>query len=375
MSGLVKPKTVDISESNIAGLGTELEKKVRLDAAQTEAAWHGVGQKVETRVWRIEQFKVVAWPEKQYGMFYEGDSYIVLNTWKKPDAPTFYHDIYFWLGLETTQDEAGTAAYKTVELDDFLGTLPVQHREVQGSESGAFLGLFKHFHTEKGGVDSGFNHVTAKEYRPRLLQIRQNKTAPRGQGLIIREIPMAASSLNSGDVFVYDGGLVIHQWNGKASNGMERSKAAEFVRTLSDSRAGKAPIKVSDEGDRDAKEFFDAIGGSASDVQPADAVTDATATAAPKALYCLSDASGSLTFTKKAEGVIKKDQFDTNDVFVLDGGSEVFVWIGAKASADERKKGMAYALEYMKKHNRPMNIPVTLIREGGSEDVMANFMN
>lgn len=83
----------------------------------------------------------------------------MLNTWKKPDAPTLYHDIHFWLGLETTQDEAGTAAYKTVELDDFLGTLPVQHREVMGSESPLFLSYFPHFKVEHGGVESGFNHV------------------------------------------------------------------------------------------------------------------------------------------------------------------------------------------------------------------------
>jgi gelsolin len=81
MTGGIKPKTIDIADSNIAGLGTDLEKQVRLHAAQTEKAWKGVGQEPGLKVWRIEKFCIVEVPKEQVGNFFDGDSYIILNVY------------------------------------------------------------------------------------------------------------------------------------------------------------------------------------------------------------------------------------------------------------------------------------------------------
>ena len=50
-----------------------------------------------------------------------------------------HHFNVFWC-LE--QDEYGTAAYKTVELDTYLNDMPIQHREVEGYESDLFKSYF-----------------------------------------------------------------------------------------------------------------------------------------------------------------------------------------------------------------------------------------
>lgn len=93
------------------------------------------------QIWRVKQFHLEPVPPNHYGEFFSGDSYIVLQT-RKTSSSTFAWDIFFWLGAFTTVDEAGTAAYKAVELDTLLGGAPVQHREVQGHESETFLALF-----------------------------------------------------------------------------------------------------------------------------------------------------------------------------------------------------------------------------------------
>jgi len=254
---MLRPQKYNIEDTNIANLGTELEKKVKRAAAETEEQWKGVGKEPGIRIWRIEKFKVVPWPQDKYGSFYSGDSYIILRTYKKSeDSEALAYDVHFWLGQETSQDEAGTAAYKTVELDDVLGGAPVQHREVQGFESQLFLSYFPKLQLLAGGVDSGFRHVEQQQYRARLLQIKGIK-----ENTIIRELPLKVESLNSGDVFILDSGQTIFQFNGSKSNLSEKVKAAEFAQALSGERP-QAQLNTFEEG-TESPEFWKILGGKA----------------------------------------------------------------------------------------------------------------
>ena len=104
----------------LTSVGSELDHKVKAAAAAQEPAWDGMGEKAgETKVWRIEKFQVKEWTRP--GQFHKGDSYLVLHTYQKGDSDALHHDIHMWIGSESSQDEYGTAAYKMVEADDYLG--------------------------------------------------------------------------------------------------------------------------------------------------------------------------------------------------------------------------------------------------------------
>jgi gelsolin len=351
--GLIKQKKYDWKDSNLALFGSDLERNVKKESASTEQAWKGAGTKVGLQIWRIEQFKVKAWPKEEYGKFYSGDSYIILNTYKIAGEDELKFDVHFWIGRESTQDEYGTAAYKTVELDTFLNDAPVQHREVQGHESELFQSYFKTITIMSGGAQSGFRQVTPEKYKPRLLHfsgLRRN--------VVVNEVPLSKNRVKSDDVFILDLGLTIYQWNGAGSSKDERFKAGQFCQHLESERNGRAKAEVLDEGSVDnAHEFFQAL----KEEDDEDEHFDAKDTQIE--LYRLSDASGALTFKLEKKGSVSKGDLDSKDVFVVDCKKSLFVWVGSDTSQGEKKNAMQYAHDYLMKKEYPF-IPVTCLKEG-----------
>lgn len=367
MAGLRKQKKYNWKETNLAYFGSELEKQIKKASAECEDAWKGAGTKVGLQVWRIVKFKVTHWPKSDYGKFYDGDSYIILNTYKKdPSSEALAWDVHFWIGKYSTQDEYGTAAYKTVELDHFLNDAAVQHREVQGHESKLFRSYFSKIVLWKGGAESGFKHVEPEKYEPRLLHFKGLR-----DNVMIEEVKLRRKYLNSGDVFILDLGLDLIQWNGKESNKDERAKAAEFMLSIKSDRGGRPQLRtVDEEGLPETDLFYQKVppglfeskkvksakrGGEDSEVQKYE-----------KELFRIREGrhQHDLTFKSVAKGTISKGYLDPTDVFVLDTGFHVFVWVGKEASSHEKGGGLMLAHEYVNKHKQHPFLPVTRVAQG-----------
>jgi len=193
-------------------------------SAGNEPAWNGAGQKVGLQIWRIINFKVVAVPKDDYGEFYDGDSYIVLNTYEKDGDLQF--DIHNWFGKYTTQDEYGVAAVKAVQLDEKLNDRAFTHREVMNHESSLFKSYFDSMKIVKGGADSGYREKGQKDIETILWVATKDK---------MRRVVPTTSSLKSENVYAIRHGLRLYQWNGAKAPSTFKLVAFKFVQGLFDS--------------------------------------------------------------------------------------------------------------------------------------------
>jgi len=262
----------------------------------------------------------------------------------------------------------GTAAYKTVELDDLLGCGAPQYRETQSFESQTFLSLFPNGRKiMKGGVASGFNILKLDEFRPCLYQISGNTR------IHINEVPLKCSSLNNSDAFVLDLGKICYSWVGKKATKIEKFISGIMLDELRGSRKNTTVERLELDG---CDEFWKSLGGK-QEIKQADQKEDQMEVLGKvkHVLYQLSDESGQLQFTKVFEGKVSLKMLKSKDVFILDVGNHIFCWIGKGTTDNEKKHAMVYAQDYIGMFKKPIWIPIIKVLEGKEGDFFHSLVD
>jgi gelsolin len=383
-------------DTNLALFGTDVEKKIRQYSASKETAFFdsdgvAAGYEPGLIVWRVHNVPATfdgagqeLTPPK-FGIepvnyaksqFFSGDSYLVLKTYIN-EQKQYKHDIHFWLGKSTTQDEACVAAYKAVELDDLLHLVEenacscVQHREVQGHESNLFLSYFVAlggFRTLEGGYDTGFHHVGPQLYTARLLRVTNNA---------IREVPFTSASLNHTCNFILDTGDKLYEWYGKDSSHGDRYRTARVTAAIQQERSRVTIFVVDDEYIPENDEFWTLLGGKVeiSSTQESD-----DSVHGKHELWQLHETSD---HTMKFEKINSLDvpcgleclasyTLDSSCVYIYDF-EQIWIWIGKNSTISERRNAFGYAQQYLRDHGENPNVPISIVREGdenGFLDIM-----
>lgn len=293
---------MDIKGTNIELFGSELDKKIKEESAKTEPLWNKIDMNTPgLYVWRIEQFKLVEIFEK--GVFYEGDSYIVLSITKPKQL---VYNIHFWIGNKSTIDEMGTAAYKTVELDTFLKGSAVQYREIQFNETELFRSYFnQNIEYRKGGVASGFRKVTEYDYSdfiPLLFKVHNGN---------ILNVSKSVESLTDDDSFLYDSGLVIYNYHGANSSNKEHYVCSYVSNNIKNNRKNCSINEIN-------KDDLIKLLNNNTDYKS-------------KKLFRVRNIDHNLTVSEYKD-TITYDSFTSDDAFVFTISNMTFIWIGQSSN-------------------------------------------
>merc|ERR1712173_191242 len=225
----------------------------------------------------------------------------------------------------------------------------------------------------EGGVDSGFRHVKAKEYKPRLLHVTGFK-----KHVQVYQVGLDVANLNNSDSFVLDCGLAVFQFNGSKSSAWEMRKANAIVDELQASRHGKVKTTLiidglEDSGNKLIDDFWAYFGGKPKQIKEQEEekkVPDYTLS-----LHHISDASGVMEINEVCSGQLDKSKLDSNDAFILDAGGSVFVWVGKGANKAEKREAMKYAVRYLSDQGRGNDVPIARVMEGKEPKEFWNCFN
>jgi hypothetical protein len=327
---------------------------------------NGDGQH-EVTVWRIEDLEKVEVPKEQYGHFYDGDSYVILQV-VTPSSGKPTQVIYFWQGRSSTTDEKAASALLSTFLDDSLGGSPVQVRVTQGKEPAHFRALFNGtMIVHAGGKASAFNNRDDEDsYDTDGVSLYQVKGTSE-KNTLAAQVDEKASSLTSGDCFVLVTPGKVYEWQGAGSSASEREVASKIASILKKSRE----VEVVEEGS-ESDDFWEFLGGKG---EYAKTKSSFEAPHEPRLFRC----SNTYGYFDAREVVnFAQDDLNTDDVFLLDTYTTLYVWIGAGANEPERREAMALAEKYLavaKSDGRGEGTPIVAVH-CGSEPLMftSNFL-
>lgn len=288
----------------------------------------------DAEVWRVENMELVPVPQDQYGFFFSGDSYVIKYEYRNKRGGHGFI-IYYWQGLHSTTDEKAAAAIHAVRLDNELDGKAIQVRVVEGFEPRHLLKIFKgKIIVFSGGKGSGFknlrDHDTYDADGTRLFRIRGTCE----EDVRAVQMPEVAASLASDDAFVLETPAMTFIWYGKGASEFERSMANSVAKTVSPDRE----YSEISEGDEPSG-FWDGLGGQGeydTEIDPAGAPF-----LEPRLFHCTIRNNGKFKVEEVAN--FEQDDLDSDDVMILDGGDEVYVWIGKGSTEEERQKSTEMA--------------------------------
>ncbi|GJN36015.1 hypothetical protein PR202_gb24838 [Eleusine coracana subsp. coracana] len=293
-----------------------------------------------------------------HGKFYTGNSYIVLNTAELKNGVR-WHDIHYWVGEEAKEEDCLVASDKAVELDAALGSHAVQYRETQGEESDKFLSYFKPCYIPVQGSFSSHLKGSGGSNGTTMFKCEGEHVAR------VTQVPFSRSSLDHKSVFIVDTTLKIFLFSGCNSSIQTRAKALDVVKHLKENQhAGRCEIVTIEDGklvgDPDAGDFWNLFGGYAPIPRDLPEAVSEEPMTMPFKLFWINKRN----LVPMEAHLLDREMLNSDRSYILDRGTEIFLWMGMTTLVSERKSSVTSLEEYVHSQGRSFNVRTVIMTEG-----------
>ncbi|VDK41020.1 unnamed protein product [Taenia asiatica] len=323
-------------------------KENRKSSAMDDPEWKSILEinSEVLKVWRLpDKGPAILLPKEQVGFFMSDEKYVVLKT--SNHNRKLVYDLHFWNGLAAAQKMASDPPEKVAQVMALLDDNVVLHREISEFESPRFKSYFKEFGVLSGNVGSLFDPENPQKYQKRLLRFALTRNKKR---IEVTEVPISRHSLNSNDVFIFDEGIRMTQWNGVRCDNEERLAARKYIEKSLKLRKTKCTSEFVDEEDLlDNNELYAKLGNAAVPPHPMRLLKNKF----KKSMYRLSDDSKKLTLSHVYTDKVYRNGINPDDVTFVDTLHELFIYIGPGANDNERNSVWAQADKFLKELNMP----------------------
>ncbi|VUZ41857.1 unnamed protein product [Hymenolepis diminuta] len=228
-------------------------------------------------------------------------------------------------------------------LDDNV----VVHREIGEYESPLFKSYFKEFGILNGSVSDLFDLDNPEKYTKRLLHFKLTRNKSR---IEVTEVPISRQSLDSNDVFIFDEGIKMTQWNGKRCDEEERISARTYITKSLKARKTKCTSEFVDEEDLfDNSELYRKLGNAPVPAKPVHLLKNAF----KKSMYRLTDETKKLVLHNVYNDKVYRIGINVNDVTFVDTLNLLYVYVGPGSSDNEKANVWSQADKFLKDKNMP----------------------
>ncbi|TVU17630.1 hypothetical protein EJB05_33678 [Eragrostis curvula] len=323
-----------------------------------DEAFLGIGDKPGLDIWCIVGGILVPVSKPMHGKFYTGNSYLLLSTAELKTGVRRHH-VHYWVGEEANEEDCLVASDKAVELDAALGSHTVQYRETQGEESDKFLSYFKPCVIPVKGSFSSHLKGSGGSNGTTMFRCEGEHIAR------VTQVPFSRSSLDHKSVFIVDTQSKIFLFSGCNSSIQTRAKALDVVKHLKENRhAGRCEIATIEDGklvgDSDAGEFWNLFGGYAPIPRDMPEAVMEEPMAVSFKLFWINKRN----LVPMEAHLLAREILNSDRSYILDCGTEIFLWMGMATLVSERKSSVTALEDYVQSQGRSLNVRTVIMTEG-----------